>query len=101
MQYIFGSIACFIKTFNKKTKWEGQCTFSPSLPQLAILNEPCKHLRLHKDAQEATDALRRHRLAEGLSLENAFAALVLGDKQGVMSDGLQEEANESLRHQTV
>lgn len=76
-------------------------TFGPSLPQLTILNEPCKHLRLHEDAQEAPDALGRHRLAEGLSLEDAFAALVLSDEQRVMADGLQEEADKSLRHQTV
>lgn len=78
------------------TLWEGQSTFSPGLPQLPILNEPCKHLRLHEDAQEATDTFGRHGLAEGLSLENALSALVLSDKQGVMADGLEEEADESL-----
>lgn len=57
-----------------------QSTFSSGLPQLPILNEPCKHLRLHEDAQETTDAFRRHSLAEGLSLENALSTLILMDK---------------------
>lgn len=71
-------------------------TFSPGFPQLPILNEPGKHLRLHEDAQETTDALRCHCLAEGLSLKASLSALVLSDEQGVMAHSLQEEADESL-----
>lgn len=70
--------------------------FSPCFPQLPVLNEPCKHLRLHENAQETTNALGRHRLAKSLSLENALAALVLRDEEGVMSHCLQEEADEGL-----
>lgn len=73
-------------------------TFGTSLPQLPILNKPCKHLGLHEDAEETTYALGRHRLPEGLSLEDP---LVLSDEEGVMSDGLQEKADEGLRHQAV
>lgn len=80
---------------------EGQSTFSPGLPQLSILNEPCKHLRLHEDAQETTDALWRHCLAEGLPLENTLSTLILSDEQGVMADGLQKEADEGFWHQAV
>lgn len=76
-------------------------TFGSSLPQLPILNEPGEHLRLHEDAKEAADAFRRHRLAEGLSLKNTLSTLVLSDEQGVVADGLQEEADEGLRHQAV
>lgn len=76
-------------------------TFGTGLPQLPILNEPRKHLRLHEDAQETTDAFRRHRLAEGLPLKNALPAIILGDEQRVMADGLQEKADEGLRHQAV
>lgn len=83
-------------SWKQRTLRKGQSTFSPGLPQLSILDEPCEHLRFHEDAQETTDAFRRHRLAEGLSLENALSALVLSDKQGVMADGLQEEADEGL-----
>lgn len=94
----------FNKTFKEErghswkqlTLREAQSTFSPGLPQLPILNEPGKHLRLHEDAQETSDAFRRHRLAEGLSLENALSTLILSDEQGVMADGLQEEADEGL-----
>lgn len=78
------------------TDTQGQSTFGPGLPQLPILDEPCKHLRLHEDAQETTDAFRRHRLAEGLPLENTLSTVILCDEQGVMADGLQEEANEGL-----
>ncbi len=74
----------------------GKSTFSSGLSQLPILNEPCKHLRLHEDAQETSDAFRCHRLAEGLSLENTLSTLILSDEQGVMADGLQKEADESL-----
>lgn len=84
------------RLFTKTIKEDRQSTFGAALPQLSILDEPCKHLRLHEDAQETTDAFRRHRLAEGLSLENTLSALVLSDEQGVMADGLQEEADEGL-----
>lgn len=80
---------------------EQQSTFSPGFPQLSILNEACKHLRFHEDAKETADAFRCHRLAEGLPLENSLPALILSDKQGIMSNGFQEKANEGLRHQAV
>ena len=89
------------RLFTKTSKEEQQSTFGTALPQLSILDEPSKHLRLHEDAQETTDAFRRHRLAEGLSLENTLSALVLSDEQGVMADGLQEEADEGLWHKAV
>lgn len=76
-------------------------TFGPALPQLSVLDEASEHLGLHEDAQEAADALGGHRLAEGLALEDAFAPLALGHEQGVMADGLQEEADERLRNQAV
>lgn len=76
-------------------------TFCPALPQLTVLNEASKHLRFHKDAQEAADALGGHRLAEGLALEDTVTSLTLGHEQRVMADGLQEEPNEGLRHQAV
>lgn len=79
----------------------GKATFGPSLPQLPILNEPCKHLGLHEDAQETADAFGRHRLPEGLPLEDPLPALILCDEEGVMADGLQEEADKGLRHQAV
>lgn len=76
-------------------------TFSPRFPQLPILNEASKHLRLHEDAQETTDALGGHGLAKRLSLEDPLSTLVLRDEQGVMSHRLQEEADEGLWHQAV
>lgn len=76
-------------------------TFSSGLPQLSVLNEPGEHLRLHEDAEEAADAFWRHRFAESLPLKNALAALILGDEEGVVTHGLQEEADERLRHQAV
>lgn len=78
-----------------------KATFGPSLSQLPILNKPCKHLGLHEDAEETAYAFGRHRLPEGLSLEDPLPALVLSDEEGVMSNGLQEEADEGLRHQAV
>lgn len=79
----------------------GKATFGPSLPQLPILDKPCKHLGLHEDAKETAYAFGRHRLPEGFSLEDALPALFFSDEEGVMSDGLQEEADEGLRHQAV
>lgn len=76
--------------------FQDRSTFGTGLPQLPILNEPCKHLRLHEDAQETTDAFRRHGLAEGLPLKNALSAIILSDEQRVMADGLQEKADEGL-----
>lgn len=78
-----------------------KATFGPRLPQLPILNKPCKHLGLHKDAEETAYAFGRHRLPEGLSLEDPLPALILSDEEGVVSNGLQEEADEGLRHQAV
>lgn len=75
---------------------EQQSTFSPRLPQLPILDEPCEHLRLHEDTQETANTFRSHRFAESLPLEEALSALVLSDKQGVVADGLEEEANKGL-----
>ena len=77
------------------------CTFGPALPELTVLDEASKHLGLHEDPQEAPDALGGHRLAEGLALEDALPSLVLSEEQGVVSDGLQEEPDESFRHQAV
>lgn len=65
------------------------------------MDEPRKHLGLHEDPQEATDALGGHRLAEGLALETAFSSLALAEEQGVVADGFQEETDEGLRHQAV
>lgn len=78
-----------------------KATFGPSLSQLPILNETCKHLGLHEDAEETANAFGRHRFPEGLSLEDALPALFFSDEEGVMSDGLQEEADEGLGHQAV
>ena len=83
-------------SWKQLTLREKQSTFSPSLPQLSILNETCKHLRLHEDPKEATDAFRRHRLTEGLPLENALPTLILSDKQAVMANGFQKEADKGL-----
>lgn len=79
-----------------ETDTHGQTTFCPGLSQQSIVNEPCKHLRLHKDSEETSDAFRCHGLPEGLSLENPLSVLILSDKQGVMPNGLQEEADEGL-----
>lgn len=85
----------------EKTQGTAESTFSSCLPQLSILNKPCKHLRLHEDPQETANTFRRHWLAKGLPLENALSTLVLSDKQGVMADSFQEEADEGLWHQAV
>lgn len=101
---LYTCILCYWNVYKHGHKWPSEnaaSTFSPVLPQLPILNETSKHLRLHEDTQETTDAFRRHGFTEGLSLKNALSALILSDKQGVMSDGLQEEADESLWHQAV
>lgn len=76
-------------------------TFSPCFPQLPVLDEASKHLRLHEDAQETADALGRHGLAKRLPLEDPLSSLVLRDEKGVMSHRLQEEADEGLRHQAA
>ena len=78
-----------------------KATFGPSLSQLPVLNKPCKHLGLHEDAEETADAFGRHGLPEGLSLEDPLPALFFSDEEGVMSHGLQKEADEGLRHQAV
>lgn len=101
---LYTCILCYWNVYKHGHKWPSEnaaSTFSPVLPQLPILNETSKHLRLHEDTQETTDAFRRHGFTEGLSLKNALSALILSDKQGVMSDGLQKEADESLWHQAV
>lgn len=87
-------------TGGREGREEGS-TFGTALPQLAILNEAGEHLRLHEDAQEAADALGRHRLAESLPLKSALPALVLCNEQGVVTHRLQEEADEGLGHQAV
>lgn len=76
-------------------------TFGPALPQLPVLDKPSKHLGLHKHTQEATDALGSHRLAEGISLEDAVTPLILGQEQRVVASGLQEKADKGLRYHTA
>lgn len=76
-------------------------TFSSGLPQLSVLDESSEHLRLHEDSQEAADAFGGHGLAEGFTLEHALASLALSQEERVVSDGLQEEADEGLGHYAV
>lgn len=77
---------------------EALCT---ALPQLPVLDEASKHLRLHKNLKKTPDALGSHRLAEGLALKGPLPLLTLRQKEGVVPDGLHEEPDEHLRHQPI
>lgn len=76
-------------------------TFRSALPQLSVLDESSKHLRLHEDSQEAADAFGGYGLAEGFTLEHALASLALSQEERIVSNGLQEKADEGLGHHAV
>lgn len=81
----------------------GRCplTFDILPAQLSLLDEASKHLGLHENLQEPTEALGRDSFAEGLSLQGPLLALACRQEQGVVAHNLHEEADEGFRHHLV
>lgn len=76
-------------------------TSNPLLPQLPLLNEAPKHLRLHEDLQEASKAFGGDRLAESLALQGPLFSLSGGQEEGVVAHDLHKETDKGLGHHLI
>lgn len=76
-------------------------TFDPTLTELPILYEPCKHLCFHEQIQKMAHITGGVGLSEWLSLEHPLSLLCDIHVQGVMPYNLHKELYKGLRDQGV
>lgn len=88
-------------SFPHSTAQSEPLTSDPLLPQLPLLNEAPKHLRLHEDLQEAPEALGGDGFAESLTLQSPLLSLRGGQEKGIVAHDLHKETDKGLGHHLV